>query len=608
MSDTMNTTINAPKTITYAEAKGICSGEVTAFHVDNAKLTASSKNFLFDMLNGSHANYMQNKPRNDLTPNTLEDWLQVAYVIHYVRKRHEGATCYKARVDGMRQSVIANYSSWHIDNGYGWNFYRSGVQHSSSLSQANHDIRQKLYEFYCKEKANHGNRNKKGWDWHDRSATHDFKGLTGHPDKDKKQDVFWGLVSMNRWTNTNDHKPRSGHGSALVAVFYDFKVSPVLPEDDGHTYIRKGSLSEEKTPINASNTVNDTPSEVTNTYETNTQSTITHTSEMSGSSTFEMGTSVTVTNSVGAEAFGVSASTEVSATVSFNAAINKGWSSSEGVSETTTTNNSTTITLPPYSAVLLKQSTTRDQQRTTYECPMVITYKVMLLDHILNASNDEADAGTWTLGIFGDAFRSAREDLKFHIVDEPNFKDEARDIRWDAMMKDGMTKDAMQYILKNTASLTPMARTDASYTVELKTVTTIYDGMISTKPLCRVNMLDTPTRKNMYIGETFEVEDIKLEGVNAWGYPYIGFSKEKGHWKLTYADGKDYYSGRVAALNKKPGGEVFLKAKAVGKVYLQYVIDENCYATHANPNLYMTNASLVSAPVIEVVIEDKFAK
>ena len=63
-------------------------------------------------------------------------------------------------------------------------------------------------------------------------------------------------MSLNRSEGDNR---RRGHGSALIAVFYDFKVSPVLQEDTGTTYIRTRSDDSDKNESFVSSFTNDTP-------------------------------------------------------------------------------------------------------------------------------------------------------------------------------------------------------------------------------------------------------------------------------------------------------------------------------------------------------------
>ena len=71
----------------------------------------------------------------------------------------------------------------------------------------------------------------------------------------------------------------------------------------------------------------------------------------------------------------------------------------------------------------------------------------MLLEHVLNASNDEANAATATLGIFGSNSISAREDLKTYLTDNLNIKDTNRGVTWSSFASNADTKQAFHYAL-----------------------------------------------------------------------------------------------------------------------------------------------------------------
>ena len=68
---------------------------------------------------------------------------------------------------------------------------------------------------------------------------------------------------MNR---TDGDKRRNGHGSALIAVFYDFKVSPVLQEDTGTTYIRQRNDGSDRKDSFVSSITNNSPQNVNAEY------------------------------------------------------------------------------------------------------------------------------------------------------------------------------------------------------------------------------------------------------------------------------------------------------------------------------------------------------
>ena len=90
----------------------------------------------------------------------------------------------------------------------------------------------------------------------------------------------------------------------MIAVFYDFKVSPVLQEDSGTTYIRTRSDGLPiKTNSFVSSFTNDTPQSANAEYTGSTENTVSHTSNISGSSSYTMGHSVTVGTNVNFGAF-----------------------------------------------------------------------------------------------------------------------------------------------------------------------------------------------------------------------------------------------------------------------------------------------------------------
>lgn len=124
-------------------------------------------------------------------------------------------------------------------------------------------------------------------------------------------------MSLNRSEGDNR---RRGHGSALIAVFYDFKVSPVLQEDTGTTYIRTRSDGSDKNESFVSSFTNDTPQSANAEYTGSTENTVSHTSNISGSSSYTMGHSVTVGTSVN---FGAFASGSVDYTFDYSNTVEK---------------------------------------------------------------------------------------------------------------------------------------------------------------------------------------------------------------------------------------------------------------------------------------------
>ena len=480
-------------------------------------------------------------------------------------------------MEAMRYSTIAEYnntgkiSNNEYDGGYVWHIHHSGFNYSNSLNNANTDIRKKLYEYYLAQHTNGSN--KKSWNSNSESATNSFKSL----EDNTNQDVFWSILSLNR---SNGDKNRRGHGSALIAVFYDFKVSPVLQEDTGTTYIRTRSDGSDKNESFVSSFTNDTLQSANAEYTGSTENTVSHTSNISGSSSYTMGHSVTVGTSVN---FGAFASGSVDYTFDYSNTVEKGWSKEDSVSKTEKKEDKSSLSLPAYSAIKMKRTTSDSEEVTTYNCPVILTYKVMLLEHVLNASNYEAGAATATLGTFGSSSISAREDLKTYLTDNLNIKDTNRGVTWSSFASNADTKQAFHYALSNTAQYIPMSSASATYSVNLKTINITYDGLISTRALSRIETADNTNHKNLPAGTSMNVSDIKLKGINAAGH--------------------EDTSGKVATLTTDRTGKVSLNATAPGTIYLEYVIDENCYATASKPDIFTTNDKLASTAVIKIHVE-----
>ena len=373
---------SVPDTLTLKESAGVCSGNSVAFNVRSNAFNSSKLKFYQDMLGGSHTKTNASTKSGAPNATSAEDWFDIAYILHRNRQSQSGTSNYSSRMEAMRYSTIAEYnntgkiSNNEYKSNYVWYIHRSGFNYSNSLSSANTDIRKKLYEYYLAQHTSSSN--KKGWDWSDKSATHSFKSL----ENNTTQDVFWSILSLNRSEGDSN---RRGHGSALIAVFYDFKVSPVLQEDSGTTYIRTRSDGSDKNESFVSSFTNDTPQSANAEYTGSTENTVSHTSNISGSSSYTMGHSVTVGTNVN---FGAFASGSVDYTFDYSNTVEKGWSKEDSVSKTEKKEDKSSISLPAYSAIKMKRTTSDSEEVTTYNCPVILTYKVMLLEHVLNASND----------------------------------------------------------------------------------------------------------------------------------------------------------------------------------------------------------------------------
>lgn len=584
-----------PDTLTIKETPGVCSGTATAYNTNSTSFANSKLAFYKDLLGGTHtdapyASSNSSRPK----ASALTDWMEVAYILHYNKKSQSDTTNYNSRMEAMKYANIADYNlnNNSYEKDYLWIVHNSGLNYSNSLASANTDIRHKLYDFYLAQHTSSDNR--KGWNWNTESATNDFADLKGNT---KEQDVFWTILSLNRGSGD---KKRHGHGSALIAVFYDFQISPVLQEDTGNTYVRKRSDNTDSEDAYTSNITNNTSRDISAEFTGSIENTVSHSSVIEGSSQYTLGESTSVGAIVN---FGAFASGSVNQTFEYSETVSSGWSQDQAVSKTETKSEASSISVPAYSAVIMKRTTSESKEITSYNCPVLLTYKVMLLEHILNASNDEANAATCTLGTFGSSSVSAREDLKTYLTDNLDIKDTKRNVTWSSFKNNSTTSNAFHYILNNTAAQLPMSSAGASYTVDLQTISITYDGLISTQPLSRIEPENGIKNYKLTTGDTFNVSSVSLRAFNKAGGDYVGFQQGKGHWIMTDSSGKKVTSSSIATLSKDRTGETILKANKVGTVYLEYVIDEDCYATASQPANYMTNDKLANTTVLKITIE-----
>ena len=86
-----------------------------------------------------------------------------------------------------------------------------------------------------------------------------------------------------------------------------------------------------------------------------------------------MGHSVTVGTNVN---FGAFASGSIDYTFDYSNTVEKGWSKEESVSKTERKEDKSSISLPAYSAIMMKRTTSDSEEVTTYNCPVLLTYKV----------------------------------------------------------------------------------------------------------------------------------------------------------------------------------------------------------------------------------------
>ena len=370
----------------------------------------------------------------------------------------------------------------------------------------------------------------------------------------------------------------------MAVVFSDFKVDPLIPEDKDGNYV---STTVNDVTTNQGAYASDARNNTALTAVISQNLTMTQsasvTSEVNGSSNYSYGNTITVGTEPQIPLVG-SIKFENSFTMSKE--IQNGWSNSKARSEELSTGHEVSVELPPYTGVMLKQTEKTKEMVTSYNCPVSISYRVRVLDYGYYDKKGEAN-------VIADFTQNSQANLKKRAVSNAGYAD-TEGLDWNKIKGIDNANKSIQAMAGNT----PMASTNASFTEKLSTVESVVDRLMPLLPLKIVQLKGQSDEITMRQGDTLRVDTIALEGLNANKCRYYGFDKDYGKWTVS--------DGSVASLTKNSNtGKLTLTAKAPGKVYLKYLINENRYNTLGNPKVYATNASLTKPAVIEITVKKK---
>ncbi|MDD4715958.1 MAG: hypothetical protein PHT34_05390, partial [Oscillospiraceae bacterium] len=206
--------------------------DVIYFGVDSDHFDDSTKMFEQDMLISQNSDYLSGK-------STASLWQYLAYAIQDQYGMGTGAGKFKTQFDNViskglayNTNSAASYSGNHTNGDNTYKTAASGIIYDKSMSDAGAAIETAIFSAY---RANGGGRNDKyGSDTN--AAVKKNSALSEDTDAG---DVFWMLTGAYKTSGTN----KKGHYQALAVLFSDFKITAILPEDDGKFYQSKISES-----------------------------------------------------------------------------------------------------------------------------------------------------------------------------------------------------------------------------------------------------------------------------------------------------------------------------------------------------------------------------
>lgn len=561
---------------------------VTYFSVDSDHFDDSTALFIQDMLSAKNA-VLGGK-------STAALWQYLAFCLQDDYGRGTGDSKFKTQFDNVIPNGLAyntgstgTYSANRSNGDNSYNVRSSGLVYANSMSAAADAMEDQMFSWY---RSSGGGRNDQYRDDPSDGAIRKNETLWDDTDTD---DVFWMVTGAYKTSGTN----KKGHYQALGALFSDFSVTTILPEDSGEFY---QSTEIEDTPDSttyASSVKNMTDAQVSAQQEISNTTSSTATSEINGSKSYgfeesiNLGYEVTALNSKFSVGIGFTASQT----------IENGWSEEKSCSDEQTTTYNVSVELPPYTNVMMKQTSGKTTTTTNYNCPVALNFTVTIVEYTLDPSDNNAACQTQVLATFG---ANARKDLNQRGVIEYTLTD-PNGIRWSDLYN---AHSELWSLVENKLTATaPMASTGAKFTAVYKTVNNEVSGLAPVYALSTIKTAKDIMEYNLTSGDYLYVDTIELEGLNAQNAAYYGFNQDKGHWILVGEDGNPLTNSSVAKLEKNSvtGHTKLIAGQTTGTVYLKYLIDEDVYATAEKPDDYLENADLDDTAMIRVnVSEEQF--
>ncbi|BBF43749.1 L-fuconate dehydratase [Lachnospiraceae bacterium KM106-2] len=566
----------------------INSGDIT---IDQVKYYAvESENidhtdlFIKDML------LAQNKAMDNYSPAAF--WNRMAYFFEAQVGEHSSKNEEYGIETRRGMNIAANhtdlskeYRQDSLNIGYRdddkYNIVSTGLRNADSMKAAGAAIEKRIYEEY---KRADGDRNEQS------KAVATNTMLSGNTDKNT---VFYNLMTEHKTSGKN----RKGHYEATAILFSDFKATPVIPDDVENCKV-DAAEPVNSSEIKASLVKNDTNGEAQASQELSKTVSQSFTSEVNGSKNYQFGECITTSQNWGFKVFSIGVSEAFSA----NQSIENGWSESKssGTSETTTYNIG--VTLPPYTQVMLKQDSSLLKKTLNYKCPIGLTCKVTVIEYFLEP--DDSDAQPVTKNIA--TFNNARKDLVERAITNKSL-DDPDGINWITL--DSYIAEAGQVVIEKKpvpsgmipylAYSVPMSRTGAKMVYEYKS---IVSSVLDKVPLYSLKTIQpSKSEINLQPGNSINLDEIKLQGLNGKNGTYYGFDVKKGKWTLTDAQGNPVAADVAELILDSHGRPYKLDAKKDATVNLKYVINEDAYNSQENKE-YTKNTDINTA-MVKVVIK-----
>ena len=471
-------------------------------------------------------------------------------------------------------------------------------------------------------------------------------------DDTERQDVYYNLLLSYDQDNIGIGNRMNAFGIA----FYGFDLTPISDEDLEYITAAE-AYKDEKNPLEAAQTAGAPGVSYDSNGEGNksvgyTENISREDAEMAvtltNSNTTTLHNSITneknysFSETIGSETeFGIGDVVTETINLEFSAeqAFGEARTQEEGVEKTIENSVTQTIVVPAHTAVAVEQETGSTNITLEYDCPVAISYKVAIFS--MNCDfNDSSphqykgyERGCFVTYFDGDGSSeqgtSANENLYQRAVVGQNISGYDRangvtdgwaheygqstlsisdSVNWDGLFDNANTSTEVKNIA-SFATKVPMASAGAEMEA---TSSSINSKIQSIVPLYNLNKVQLTTGEKAYemsVGDSFPLDGLHVEGVNADKVAYYGFDENDGHWELTDEKGHELTSSETAEITEdKLTGRKTLTAKEAGTVYLKWMLNDGVKYTSKNDATVISSENfdtpLVDTAYIKIDIEE----
>ena len=409
-------------------------------------------------------------------------------------------------------------------------------------------------------------------------------------DDTEKQDVFYNIVSTYEQKDLTTWNLINSFGIA----FYGFDLTPI--SDEELEYITAAeAYKDAKNPLEAAQTAGAPGVSYKSNGEGNksvgyTENISREDAEMAVSLTSSNTTTLhnSITNeknysfneTIGSETeFGIKSVVKETIRLEFSAeqAFGEARTQEEGVEKTIENSVTQTIVVPAHTAMAVEQETGSTNVTLEYDCPVALSYKVAIFSMNCELNDDQFQGVGYNKGFFATYFdgdgsseqgTSANENLYQRAVVGQNISGYDRangvtdgwayktaqstvstsdSVNWDGLFDNAHTSAEVKNIA-TFAGQVPMASAGAEMEA---TSSSINSKIQSIVPLYNLNKVQLTTGEKAYemsVGDSFPLDGLHVEGVNADKVAYYGFDENDGHWVLTDAEGHELTSSETAEI------------------------------------------------------------